>query len=126
MRQPRDRVIKICEALPEVIVEEHGLHVGFKIRSKTFAWFLDDHHGDGKIALSCKVPPGEQEDLIASDPERFYEPAYTGPKGWIAIRLDVGEVDWKEVTELAADTYRLIAPKRLAELAMSRFAEGSG
>ena len=110
---PRKRVIDICGAFPEATVEEMGPHVGFKVRKKTFAWYLEDHHGDGKVALSCKVPAGEQTFLIASNPERFYKPAYTGAKGWIAIRLDVDELNWDEVIEFAVDSYRLIAPKRL-------------
>jgi hypothetical protein len=34
----------------------------------------------------------------------------------VALRLDVGEVDWDEVSELVACSYRLVAPKRLAAL----------
>ena len=44
-------------------------------------------------------------------------PAYIGSKGWIALRLDRGDIDWDEVTELVTGSYRLIAPKRLAALA---------
>ena len=55
--------------------------------------------------------------MIAHDPERFYLPAYIGPKGWVALRLDRGEVDWEEVGRLVVDSYRLVAPKRLASLA---------
>jgi predicted DNA-binding protein (MmcQ/YjbR family) len=36
--------------------------------------------------------------------------------GWVALRLDVGEIDWEEVAELAACSYHLAAPKRLAAL----------
>ena len=41
-------------------------------------------------------------------------PAYIGSRGWAALRLDVGEVDWDEVWELVVHSYRLIVPKRLA------------
>jgi predicted DNA-binding protein (MmcQ/YjbR family) len=54
---------------------------------------------------------------VASDPERFYLPSYVGPKGWVSLRLDFGSVDWDEVAELVLDSYRLVAPKRLAALA---------
>jgi hypothetical protein len=37
-----------------------------------------------------------------------------GPRGWVALRLDLGEIDWEEVGELVADAYCLTAPKRLA------------
>jgi hypothetical protein len=51
--------------------------------------------------------------LVAAQPERFYLPAYIGPRGWVALRLDRGKIDWEEVGELVTGSYRLIAPKRL-------------
>ncbi len=86
------------------------------VRKKTFAWFLNDHHGDGIVGVVCKVAPGDNERLAAAQPGRFYMPAYVGPKGWVALRLDIGEIDWDEVAELVADSYRRIAPKGLAAL----------
>ena len=42
-------------------------------------------------------------------------PPYVGNKGWIGARL--GAVpDWEELAELIEESYRLIAPKRLAAL----------
>jgi phosphoribosylglycinamide formyltransferase-1 len=41
-------------------------------------------------------------------------------RGWIALRLDAGKIDWSEVAELVADSYRLVAPKRLAALVARR------
>ena len=40
-------------------------------------------------------------------------PAYLGSKGWVGVRLDVGEVDWGEIRELIVEAYRLQAPRRL-------------
>jgi phosphoribosylglycinamide formyltransferase-1 len=87
-----------------------------EIRKKVFAWFLNDHHGDGIVSVACKALPGDNTVLAAAQPERFYLPAYMGPRGWIALRLDRGKVDWEEVAELVAGSYRLLAPKRLAAL----------
>jgi predicted DNA-binding protein (MmcQ/YjbR family) len=108
------RFTAICLALPEAAVRRHGDHAAFLVRGRTFAYYLDNHHGDGIVAVTCKVAAGENADLVARDPARFYLPAYIGPRGWVALRLDAGEIDWDEVAELAADSYRLIAPKRLA------------
>jgi hypothetical protein len=80
---------------------------------KTFAYFLNDHHGDAIVSLCVKVVPGENSELIASDPECFYRPAYLGVNGWVGLRLDVDEIDWGEVAAFAANSYRLLAPKRL-------------
>jgi hypothetical protein len=85
-------------------------------RTKTFAYFLNNHHGDGIVAVTCKVLPGDNTALVAAQPARFYLPAYIGSRGWVALRLDTGEVDWDEVAELVACSYRLVAPKRLAAM----------
>jgi hypothetical protein len=113
MTPQAERLVAICEALPEATVSGDG-HLRFEVRNKTFAYYLQDHHGDGRLALCCKAAPGEQAALIASDPERFYRPAYLGSRGWVSLRLDLPDVDWDEVAELATDAYRLTAPKRLA------------
>lgn len=41
-------------------------------------------------------------------------PPYVGPKGWVGMWLDDGP-DWGEVETLVKRSYRLIAPKRLAQ-----------
>jgi hypothetical protein len=110
------RLTKISLALPEAVRHCHGSHAAFLVRKKTFAYFLNDHHGDGIVAVTCKVMPGDNTALVAAQPARFYLPAYIGPKGWVALRLDVGDIDWDEVTELVLGSYLLIAPKRLAAL----------
>jgi hypothetical protein len=107
------RLREICAALPEAAGEQQGRHVGFAVRGRRFAWYLDDHHGDGRIALVCKAGPGMTEGLAAAEPARYFVPAYVGARGWVGLRLDVGEVDWDEVGGLLTESYRLVAPKRL-------------
>ena len=65
--------------------------------------------------MSCKAPPGEQQALVAGNPERFFVPAYVGSKGWVGVYLE-GAVDWVEVTELVEESYRLTATERLVAL----------
>jgi predicted DNA-binding protein (MmcQ/YjbR family) len=117
---PQDRRLtrftKICLSLPETTREDKGQHAAFLVRKKIFAYYLNDHHGDGIVAVTCKVLPGDNTALSTANPERFYMPAYIGPRGWVALRLDIGEIDWDEVSELAATSYRLVAPKSLAAL----------
>ena len=91
-----------------------GQHLRFSVRNKTFAYYLEDHHGDGITALCCKASPAEKEALLRRDRQRFYSPAYLGARGWLAVRLDLGDEDWREIAELAAEAYLLTAPKRLA------------
>lgn len=110
------KLTKFCLALPEASRQTMGRHAGFYVRKKTFAYFLDDHHGDGIVGMNCKVLPGDNARLIASNPEKFYMPAYVGPKGWVGLRLDRGAIDWDEVQELVTHSYRLVAPKRLGSM----------
>jgi predicted DNA-binding protein (MmcQ/YjbR family) len=110
------RLTEICLALPEATRERSGSHATFRMRGKTFAYFLHDHHGDGIVAVACRTARGENVDWVRLDPVRFYLPAYIGARGWVALRLDAGSVDWREVADLVVDSYRLGAPKRLAAL----------
>ena len=115
--QRRARLIEICEAFPEVVVEAAGeSHMAFRIRKRIFAYYQFDHHGDGMIAFTCKSSLTEQRRLVKDDPISFFVPAYLGSKGWIAIRLDLDEVDWDTVSELARRAYQDIAPRKLAAL----------
>lgn len=112
------RVTAICLALPEAMVERYGSHATFRVRKKVFAYFLDNHHGDGIVSVCVKTRLGEHADLARHEPERFYLPAYIGPRGWVGIRLDVrldkGRIDWSAVEEFIASSYRAVAPKKLA------------
>jgi hypothetical protein len=107
------KLTKICLALPEATVERSGDFATFRVRKKVFAYFLDNHHGDGIVSLCWKAELGENEELAQADPERFYVPAYIGPRGWGAVRLDHGAVDWDEIAELATSSYCAVAPKTL-------------
>jgi len=109
------RLTKIAMALPDVTRKIHGSHAQFLIRKKTFAYFLDNHHGDGIVAVTCKVMPGDNTALAAAQPKRFYLPAYIGSRGWVALRLDIGKIDWDEVRDLLVCSYQLVAPNRLAD-----------
>jgi predicted DNA-binding protein (MmcQ/YjbR family) len=111
------RLTTVCLRLPGTTRKMTGDHVTFYVRKKVFAYFLDNHHGDGIVGLVCKVLPGDNTALIASNPGKFYMPAYVGPRGWVGLRLDRARVDWEEVEELVTHSYQLIAPKRLATTA---------
>ncbi len=114
-KDPRlERVTRLCRALPEAVFELTGKHANYQVRKKTFAYYLNDHHGDGIISVCCKVLPGDNAALIAAQPKKFYLPAYIGPRGWVALRLDIPGVDWNEVDELIRTSYRLVAPQKLA------------
>jgi hypothetical protein len=113
-QQDRLRTLtEICLALPEAKREDKASHAAFLVGKKTFAYYLNDHHGDNIISVSCKVLPGENQFLAQSDPKRFYLPAYIGSRGWIALRMDLARLNWSEVKELIRGSYLQMAPKRL-------------
>jgi hypothetical protein len=109
----RGRLTAIVAALPgaEAGPPMNG-HSKFTVRGKSMAYYLVDHHGDGRLALACKATPGMQDALVQADPARFFVPAYLGPGGWVGVDLG-GDIDWGHVEELLREAYRLQAPKRL-------------
>ena len=113
---PLEKLRQVCLALPETTERlSHGEPTWFVRGTKTFVMYADHHHDD-RLAFWCAAPPGAQEVLVASDPERFFIPPYVGHRGWLGVRLDRG-VDWDEITDLVTDAFGTVAPKRLlAEL----------
>jgi predicted DNA-binding protein (MmcQ/YjbR family) len=110
------RTSRICLALPEAERELSGRHATFRVRRRTFAYYLDDHQGDGILGVAFKAPPGMNEALAAGEPDRFYLPAYIAHHGWLGLRLDTGRVDWQEVEDMVTESYALVAPKRLVRM----------
>ena len=110
----RRRLVALCHALPEAAAERAGARdLTFKVRKKVFGYYVYDHHRDGRIALLCQAPPGEQSRLLEEDPGRYFVPPHVGPKGWVGVRLDTRRVDWKEVKNLVVVAYLLTAPDNL-------------
>jgi predicted DNA-binding protein (MmcQ/YjbR family) len=84
----------------------------FRVRGKTFATYVVNHHGDGRIALWLPAPAGAQEHHVQASPAYFFVPPYVGVRGWMGIRLDRG-LAWKRVAELVREAYLHVAPRRL-------------
>ena len=110
----RKRLVSLCSGLPEAETEEAGAtHLAFKVRKKIFGYYTFNHHDDGRIALWCKAPPGEQSDLVKASPGRYFVPPYLGPKGWVALRLDTPTIDWRAVKNLIFLSYLMTVPDSL-------------
>jgi predicted DNA-binding protein (MmcQ/YjbR family) len=108
------KLTAICGELAETESKQLGNHTEFRVHGRVFAYFLDNHHGDGIVSVCCKTQMGENVDRASQDPQRYYLPAYIGPRGWFGMRLDRGAIDWSEVRNIVENSYRLAAPKRLA------------
>jgi hypothetical protein len=106
------RVRSICLSLPEVTERpSHGAPTFFVKGKKSFATFLDNHHGDGRLAVWCAAPPDAQAMLVDSDPEVFFVPAYVGHLGWVGVRLD-REAPWPLVARVHEEAYQTRAPAK--------------
>ena len=112
---PLARLRKICLALPQAHEVEAWGEPTFRVRNKLFAMYAapNNHHGAGRPAVWCKAAPGNQALMVRAEPERYFVPPYVGPSGWVGVWLDRNP-DWSEVKDLMRDSYRLVAPKRLA------------
>jgi hypothetical protein len=114
-QSPLGRVRVACLALPETSERlSHGAPTFFVRAKRSFVMFLDDHHGDGRLAIWCAAPLGVQDELVESAPERYFVPPYVGHRGWVGLRLD-RDATWSEVEAVIEDAYRAVAPIRLVE-----------
>jgi len=107
------KLTALCLALPEAERAIRGDHADFRVRGKVFAYYLNNHHGDGIVSVCSKSAMGENVDRAHRDPDRYYLPAYIGPRGWFGLRLDRGAVNWGEVKNIVELSYCLVAPKTL-------------
>jgi hypothetical protein len=110
------RLREICLTLPEVTERlSHGAPTWFVRGRISLATVDDHHHGADHLGFWCPAPPGVQEELVDTEPDRFFRPPYVGGSGWLGVRID-RDVDWAEIAGIVRDAYRQVAPKRLAAL----------
>jgi predicted DNA-binding protein (MmcQ/YjbR family) len=114
------RLRAICLAFPEA--EEAALQDRplFGVRSRRFALFNGASspprprwNGSGQ-SLHFVTDPREREALRQDG--RFTPSPHHGDRGWVAIRLEGGRVDWTELAELLEAAYRHVAGRALVEL----------
>lgn len=116
-----ERVGELAAALPETSFRTShgspGWRVGAENGGKFFAYVSVRHHGEDAVALLVKTSgQDEMANLIETEPDLYYRPAYYGASGWIALRLDRPGVDWDHVGEWLARSWRRVAPRRLTRM----------
>ena len=99
----------ICLALPATKEVEAWGHPTFRVADKIFATFGEDA---GTASVGVKTTHELQAALVSSDP-RFKIAAYVGKHGWVHMAL-AAPIDWNEVEALVRESYRMIAPAKLA------------
>lgn len=101
-----ERVRALALALPEATEGTSYGTPAFKVRGKLFARLREE--GD---VLVVKTDLGYREALIDADPETFFiTPHYAG---YPAVLVRLGSVAEGELRDLLADSWRIVAPKRL-------------
>jgi hypothetical protein len=91
------KVRALCCQLPDVSERPSHGSPAFLINGKrAFAYFLDNHHSDGRLALWCAAPDSAQAMLVDSNPDHYFVPPYVGHNGWVGVRLD-RDLPWNQI-----------------------------
>ena len=98
---------QLCLVLPEVRETVKWGHPTFEAGKKMFA-VLDRY--DGRPCIAFRVASEQRQALLADG--RFFEAPYAARHGWICLDAE-GPIDPTEVRKLLADSYRLVALKRM-------------
>jgi len=93
-----------------------GWKVGTQSNSKFFGIMWNRHHGEEAVGVLVKCS-GQEEmaELIDNQPDIYFRPAYYGPSDWVGITLDRPRVDWSHIADRLAQSWELVAPRRLLE-----------
>ncbi|WP_354701433.1 hypothetical protein DSM112329_01746 [Paraconexibacter sp. AEG42_29] len=117
------RLRAICLALPEAHEQPAWVGTRWRIRTRTFAHVLPVDEGrppvfaraagtDGRADLLTFRAAGQELEVLRAIGHPFFAPPW--PADSVGLILGDG-TDWTEVAELLTESYRALAPKRLAE-----------
>ncbi len=113
------QVDALAQQLPEVGRKTSHGSPGWSVggeKGKLFAIIADHHHGEEAVGLLVKASGAdEMAGLIEAQPDVYYWPKYYGASGWLGIKLNRRDVDWKQVDEWLQRSWELAAPRRLLE-----------
>lgn len=97
---------------PETTEDFPWGHSAFKVRGKTFVFMGGD---EGRLSLSVKLPHSREFALALP----YTEPTHygLGKSGWVSAAFEQPEaVEMDRLRHWIAESYRAIAPKKLAAL----------
>lgn len=108
--------LTLPSSFPQTSHGSPGWKVGTQSNGKFFAIMWNRHHGEEAIGVLVKCSgQDEMAQLIDAEPDIYFRPAYYGPSDWIGIALDRPRVDWDHVSDRLAQSWELVAPRRLLE-----------
>ena len=126
------RVRSRCADLPEVVEEPAWVGVRWRIRTHTFAHVVPVAGGhppayaravgcDGPLVVLTFRSSGDELQALANVGPPFFKPPWF--PDIVGVVVD-GSTDWDEIGELVAESYRLLAPRRLAAEVEARLLGG--
>lgn len=106
---------KFSLSLPEAAEEHPWGHIAVKVRKKTFVFLGGDSGDPGILSLTVKLPQSAEFALTMDGVERA---GYgLGASGWVTARFGpTSKPDLSLLKEWIAQSYRAVAPKKLAAL----------
>ncbi len=105
-----ERLLEIALHLPEAYEDRPWGSVHCKVAGKIFVgWGRES----GEMSVGFKTTKPLQELLVMTD-DRFTVAKYVGQHGWVDMHVGP-KPDWSEVEQFIADSYRMIAPKKLVK-----------
>ncbi len=109
-------VNEVCLWLPGSEMRPAHGSPDYKVAGRSFATFVINHHGDGRVALWLAAAQGAQHRFVRDEPEHYFVPPYVGPRGWLGVHLNTG-LPWAHVARRVREAYEQVAPRKLiAEL----------
>ena len=118
------RLRAICGALPETVEEAAWVGTRWTIRKKNFAHVVMIDAGwppgyaraagtDGPVTVLTFRAAGAELAALTHAGRPFFKPPWFADI--VGIALDA-QTDWEEVGELVAESYCLLAPRKLTQL----------
>ena len=105
------RVRALCLALPDAYEEKAWVGSRWMVRTKTFAHVLGVEDADAHLVVLAFRAAGEELEALRHAGHPFTV------LGWgrdaMGLVLDA-QTDWDEVRELVTESFRVMAPKKLA------------
>jgi hypothetical protein len=104
-----DDVRRIALSLPRTVEKERWNHPTFDVAGRMFATVPDD-----RTSFAVRCPKVDREELIASEPDKFWVPPHEAHSSWVRARLAALE-DEKELYDILVDSWHQAAPDDLAD-----------
>lgn len=113
----------VCMALPDAYEEQAWVGTRWRVRKRTFAHVLAIDSAwpaayaraipaTGPVTVLTFRAADDELDALINTGHPFYKPEWA--PDIVGMIID-DEVDWAEVAELLTDSYRKLAPKKLAD-----------